>query len=81
MISNVDAARKVVALLLDASGAIDQSVAEVKNHGTSDELKAYAKVAGGILGQILNEGLNPLFREHPELVPPEMAQWYPKNDA
>lgn len=71
MISNVDAARRVVALLLDASGAIDQSVAEVRDHGTSEELKAYAKVAGGILGQIMSEALNPLFREHPELVPPE----------
>jgi hypothetical protein len=80
VISNVDAARKVVALLLDASGAIDQSVAEVRDHGTSEELKAYAKVAGGILGKILSEGLNPLFRQHPELVPPELAQSY-RNDA
>ena len=80
MIANVDAARKVVALLLDASGAIDQSVAEVRDHGTAEELKAYAKVAGSILGQILSEGLNPLFRQHPELVPPELTQSY-RNDA
>jgi hypothetical protein len=81
VISNIDAARKVVTLLLDASGAIDQSVAEVKDHGTADELKAYAQVAGGILGQILTEALNPLFREHPELVPAQLSQWYPTNDA
>ena len=76
MIASDEAAKQVVALLLDASGAIDQSVAEVKQRGTEEELAAYSKVAGGILGKILIEALNPIFKQHPELVPPELASGY-----
>ena len=42
MIASDEAAKQVVALLLDASGAIDQSVAEVKQRGTEEELAAYS---------------------------------------
>jgi len=70
---NEDTARRVHALLIQASGAIDDSVGVVQDAGVMDEeLKEYKRAAGQVLGEMWFALLKPLYDEHPALIPPEL---------
>jgi hypothetical protein len=69
-----DTARNIHALLLKATGAIDESVAVVQASGVAgEELSDYKHSAGRTLAAIFDELLMPLYEEHRMLVPPELA--------
>jgi hypothetical protein len=72
MESNV--AKDICTLLLDISQKLDDSLAKVRETSSTQDFERYRRAVGKILGEILLEGLNPLFKEHPELKPPG---WYP----
>jgi hypothetical protein len=70
---NEDTARRVHALLIQASGAIDHSVALVQDAGViGEELTGYKHAAGQVLGEMWFALLKPLYDEHPSLIPPEL---------
>mgnify|MGYP007070997521 CR=1 FL=1 len=69
MISNEQAAAAISALMLDITGRLDRSVADVFASCTEDESIEYRNAVGHVLGEILLEILNPLYHEHPRLRP------------
>ena len=78
MISDSNIAHDLSQMLLDISGRIDESVSLVKDQCSDAEFQAYRKAAGIILGVILTEALNPIFKVHPEVAPPELRNFYNK---
>jgi hypothetical protein len=70
---NEQTARRVHELLMQASGAIDNSVAAVQDAGViGDELIEFKHAAGRVLGEMWFGLLEPLYNEHPALIPPEL---------
>lgn len=67
-----DIAIRVHALLMTATNAVDQSVAAVQNGRDETELREYRHAAGRVLDAIMEELLKPIYREHSDLIPPEL---------
>lgn len=67
-----ETAVRVHGLLMTASKAVDQSVAAVQAEGDETGLGEYRRAAGRVLEAIMEELLKPLYREHPDLIPPEL---------
>ena len=72
MILNKDIAREINLLMLKIGSDIDKSIAMVKDNCTQEEFDAYRKAAGKIMGNMLLEIMNPIYKTHPELKPKEM---------
>lgn len=79
MIHSEPLAKQIADMLLEMSGRIDQSIALVHDQCTETEFLSYRRAAGEVLAKILDEFLNPLFKEHPGLSPPELSHFYVKN--
>ena len=73
MIASKETAKQIVDLMLQTGARIDESVALVQAQGSAQDLANYRRAAGAVMGEILIEVLNPLFKEHPELRPPQLA--------
>lgn len=70
MITNLDAAKKINALLLEVSGILDESVGVMVDSDCPDAEKSkYMQIVGELLGVIGLDVLNSLYREHPQLKP------------
>lgn len=65
----INTARTISQLVLDVSGQLDESVRIAKDGCSPEEFLSYRRKVGEIMGSILIDILNPLFREHPELTP------------
>jgi len=65
-------ASRAHALLIKAAGTIDESVAAVQSDTSETELREYRRGAGRVLDAIMEELLKPIYREHPDLIPPEL---------
>lgn len=72
MIDNISVAKQISDLMLDCGGKLDKSVALVGDKCSSEELQLYRRAVGRIMGEILLEVLNPLYKMHPSLRPPEL---------
>lgn len=72
-ISDPLAAREISALMLDFSDKLEKSVELVRDTCSVDEWKAYAKVAGGVYIDLFVWVLEPLYKKHPSLKPPNWA--------
>lgn len=73
MIKDKDVAQKISLLMLDIGAHINESIALAKDHCSKEEFEAYRKVAGKVMGEILLEIMNPIYKAHPDLKPKEMA--------
>lgn len=72
MISNKAVAQQVGALMLEASGALNEAAAIMAGSDCSEEEKRTLFLATGrAMGEIVTGVLNPLYRSHPELQPPD----------
>lgn len=69
MITDKQAARQVSEKFLAAGKLLDEACAAVQAHCPADEWERFRRVAGGILGDMLLNVMNPLYREHPDLKP------------
>lgn len=70
MIADKSLAEKISALMLEASGALNEAAQLVVSSGCGEDEKRSLFVAiGGAMGQIGTEVLNPLYRAHPDLKP------------
>ena len=68
----LETAKQVHALLMVASRSLEESVAVVEKEGPEGELRAYRRGVGRVLATIMDELLLPTYREHNELIPPEL---------
>jgi hypothetical protein len=73
MIEQKEVAKEVSNLMLDFGSKLDASVALVKERCSVAELEAYRQAVGKIMGEMLLEVMNPLYRKHPDLKPKEMV--------
>lgn len=62
-----DRALEVHRLLLESSGALDQSIVAVQEAGNADELDDYRRRTGRLMYGIYEELLAPIYREHPDV--------------
>jgi hypothetical protein len=67
---------RIHGMVLNAAKAIDESVAAMQAEGNPTDLLGYRRAAGCVLDAIMEELLKPLYREHPELIPPELDRRY-----
>lgn len=74
---NVIADQRVAAviaqLMLEYGAKLDESVAKVQSVCTEDELNEYKQVVGKIMGLMLTDVMNPIFKTHPALKPSELT--------
>jgi hypothetical protein len=67
-----DTAARVHQLLLDCSRAIDNSIVVVRDEANESDLHEYRHAAGRVLSAVFDELLTPIYREHPDLIPPQL---------
>lgn len=72
MIKNLNTAEKFNRALLQAGAELNNMLLEIWSELPEDEQTRCRLAIGNILGEILSEGLNPIHRVHPTLVPPDM---------
>lgn len=64
-----DVAEKISILMLQLNSKLDDSVAYVRDNSTQQELEVYRRAVGKIMGAILMDSEEPIFKEHPSLLP------------
>lgn len=67
-----DIAEKISALMLEYGEKLDNSVKLVMDTSSTEEFEAYRNAVGQIMGTMLVDIMNPLYREYPDLKPPEL---------
>ena len=72
MIKDKDIAREINELMLEYSKKIDTTIAQVQSSCSNEEFEKYRKASGVVLGNILLEIMNPIYKEHPDLKPKEL---------
>ena len=58
--------------MIEILDRLNESTTIVQELSSSEEFNVYRRAAGGVMGEIVLEVLNPLYSLHPELKPPEM---------
>ncbi|WP_153020685.1 hypothetical protein [Pseudomonas sp. BMS12] len=76
MINDHGLAVEISRILLEVSGRIDETIAIVHQQSSELESQEYCRAAGAIMGAILTEILNPIFKSHPEIAPLELQSFY-----
>ena len=69
MIKNVEVAARVSDTMKRMFELLDASVADVQEHCSEEEYKAYLKSTSSIAGGIVMDVMEPLYDKHPELAP------------
>jgi len=67
-----DVAETINRLMLEYGAKLDSSVKLVMDTSSAEEFEAYRLAVGQIMGTMLLDIMNPIYREHPELKPPEL---------
>jgi hypothetical protein len=67
-----EVAEEVVNLALECGEKLDSSLAFVRDNCSNDEFEAYKTSIGKIMGGLLLDIMNPIFREHPSLKPEKL---------
>lgn len=69
---NKDVAETINRLMLEFGAKLDGSVKLVMDSGSAEEFETYRMAVAQIMGTMLVDIMNPIYREHPELKPPEL---------
>jgi hypothetical protein len=72
MVKNQEVASELSNKLLKISGAINEAIILVQDRCPDDEFRVFRLAMGRLLDHLYVLGLEPLYEEHPEIVPPEM---------
>lgn len=72
MITDKDIASQVSASVLEISRQIDELVSIVQSKAPHADFIEFRVAAGKVLGELLLEILNPIYRMHPDLKPKEL---------
>jgi hypothetical protein len=70
MISDPNTAKYVGELMLQFLLDMEKSLDVVKKSSASDESLMYVKAVGNVSFRVVNDVLEPLYAQHPELKPP-----------
>lgn len=62
-------AKEIVEMMLRHFAELDASVALARDQCTETEFLEYRRVAGKLMGYLSHYGLEPMFEEHPDLMP------------
>jgi hypothetical protein len=73
MIKNYSVAKELIEVLDDCSSKINETIRLVQEECTDEEFQVYRKAAGFVMGYIYTDVVAPLYKEHPELEPPELT--------
>jgi hypothetical protein len=66
---NVEVAEKLAILMLQINSKLNDSVAYVRDTCDKEEFEAYRKAVGNLMGAILLDVEEPIYKEHPSLRP------------
>jgi len=69
-----DVAEAINKLMLEYGAKLDESVRFVMESCSPSEFEAYRKAVGQIMGTMLLDVMNPIYREHPDLKPPQLDE-------
>jgi len=69
MINNEETAQHILNILLRCGADINDSILYVQDNCSNDEFEAYRNAMSKVMSEILFEGLNPIFNQHPQLKP------------
>ncbi|GKX60243.1 hypothetical protein [Leminorella grimontii] len=72
MIDNKDVARNISELMLRMGGELNDSLFLVKARCNEDEYLVYKKQVANLMGDMLLNILNPLYKKHPDIKPKEL---------
>ncbi len=77
MIRDPKIAQQISNLMLEFQSRLDNSIAMVRANCSPEEFANYRRAVGRVMGEMLLAVLNPLYKEHPSLKPPELesARW------
>lgn len=76
MIKSYDIAKEVIEVLDDCSSRINETIRLVQEKCSDEEFQAYREAAGFVMGYIYTDVVAPIYKEHPELEPPELREGY-----
>ena len=68
---------ETLAIAMNCSRRVDESVGLVKDTCDADELQAYGRFAGAAMASIFENVMAPIYDEHPDLAP----DWYKEMNA
>ena len=71
-----ETAKKVIDTLNQAIAALNEGIRLVTSRGSEDEARAFRRGVGHTMTEIHERLADPIFREHPDLVPDE-AEYAP----
>ena len=66
---DLEVAQYISDLMIEFGGRLDSSIQVVGAQVPQEELQAYKRAVGKVLGEMLLEIMNPLYRVHPSLKP------------
>lgn len=69
---NKEVASQVNDLMLEFSAKLDQSLRTVMEQSTEQDFKNYRNAVGQLMGIMLLDVMNPIYKEHPELKPEQL---------
>ena len=72
MIEKKEIAAQISALMLEYGAKLDASIALVRDNCSEKEVGEYRRAVGEIMGNMLLEIMNPLYRQHPDLKPTQL---------
>jgi hypothetical protein len=73
MVEREETAAKISELILEFLEKLNASVVQVRNECSPAEFETYRTAVATIIGNIVLEVMNPLYRRHPHLKPREMV--------
>lgn len=74
-----DIAETINNLMLEYGAKLDESVRLVMENCGKDEFDRYRSAVGQMMGTMLLDVMNPIYREHPDLKPPQLEDVHPQR--
>ena len=71
LIEDPETAKYVSNLFLSINDQMDESIRSVENRISAEEYKAYKRGIGYVMYEVFEKILEPLYKQHPSLKPPE----------
>lgn len=74
-------AESISILALKIGAEMDKQLASIKEACSEEEFKKYQSATGKVMGELLIGFMNPIYKEHPDLMPKEMGGEYDIDPA
>lgn len=67
-----ETAKQVGDLMINIQSKLNESIIVVQNNCSDEEFKQYRKTVAYIMGDIITDIMNPIYKEYPDLLPEQM---------